>query len=57
MHVYRGCGAKKSDTFQNELANFMRGMKRKVAKQKEDLGTNAEECKITMSFQVYELLC
>ena len=57
MHLYRGCGAKMSDTFQNELANFMRGMKRKVAKQKEDLGTKADEGKTTMSFQVYELLC
>jgi len=57
MYLYRGCGAKISDTFQNELANFMRGMKRKVAKQKEDLGTKADEGKTMMSFQVYELLC
>ena len=44
------------DPFQNELANFMRGMKRKVTKQKEDLRAKVDEGKSAMSFQVYELL-
>jgi len=45
MHLYHGCGAKMSDRFQNELANVMRGMKRKVVKQKENLVPKADEGK------------
>jgi len=57
MHLYRGCDALMPDRFQNKLANFMRGVKRKVEKQKERLGTKADEGGIPMSFHVYETLC
>ena len=45
------------DRFQNELANFTRWMKRKVAKQKENLGTKADEGKSPIYFHVYTKLC
>ena len=57
MHLYRGCGAVMEEAFKTDLANFMRGIKRKVAKQKQDMGTKADEGKSPMSFQVYEKLC
>ena len=57
MHLYRGYGAVMEQSFKTDLANFMRGIKRKVAKQKQDMGTKADEGKKPMSFQVYEKLC
>jgi len=57
MHLYRGCGAAIPNRSQNELANFMRGMTRKVAKQKDNLGIKADEDKSPISFHVYEKLC
>jgi len=57
MYLYRGCGTTRPDRFQNELANFMRGMKWKVAKQKENIGTKADKGKSPMSFHVYIKLC
>ena len=57
MHLYRGYGATMPDRFQNELANFMREMRRKVANQKENLGTKADEGERPMSFHVYAKLC
>ena len=57
MHLYRGCGATMNEGFKTDLANFMRGIKRKVVNQKQDLGTKADEGKSPMSFQVYEKLC
>jgi len=57
VHLYCGCGVTMPDRFQNELANFMREMKRKVAKQNDNLGTKADEGESLMSFHVYEKLC
>jgi len=39
------------------MATFMKGVKRKVATQKEESGSRAEEGKAVMSFEVYQILC
>ena len=39
------------------MATFMKGVKRKVATQKEESGSRAEEGKAVMSFEVYRILC
>jgi len=56
VHLYRSCGASIPDDFQEDMANFMRGIKRKVATQKETSGIRAEEGKAVMSFEVYRKL-
>ena len=57
VHMYRSCGAVVPDDFQNDLALFMAGMKRKVAKQKEKNGVRAEEGKAVMPLACYKKLC
>ena len=44
-------------SFKTDLANFMGGIKRKVAKQKQDMRTKADRVKIPILFQVYKKLC
>ena len=34
VHIYRSCGTTMEDDFREDMANFMRGIKRKVATQK-----------------------
>ena len=57
VHLYRSCGGVMPDDFRADMANFMRGIKRKVATQKEARGVRAEEGKAVMSFDCYHKLC
>ena len=50
VHLYRSCGAVMPDDFREDMANFIRGIKRKVATQKQATGIRAEEGKAVMPF-------
>ena len=57
VHLYRSCSGVMPDDFREDMGNFMRGIKRKVATQKQAQGIRAEEGKAVMSFDCYHKLC
>ena len=56
-HLYRMSGEKMGPKFENELSQFMSGLKRTVAKVKADSGRSLDEGKKGMKFDVYKKLC
>ena len=56
-HLYRSSGVVMDTTIEKDLAQFMGGMKRTVAKRKIEAGESLKEGKKSMSPDVYKLMC
>ena len=56
-YLHKLAGFEMSADFRREMSQFNRGMKRKVAEERENAGSSLEEGKKAMNIEVYKLMC
>ena len=57
MYLHKLAGYETSIEFRQDMTQFNRGIKRKVAEEKMETGVSLEEGKKAMTFEVYKLMC
>ena len=57
MYLHKLAGFEISADFRRDMCQFNRGMKRKVAEQRENSGSSLEEGKKAMNIEVYKMMC